>query len=854
MIAIESFRINSKALKKDNRYRVFHSKTPVFSWRVLSSGKNLYQTACKVKVTCDQEVFWDSGWCENRNQSIGYQGKPLPVEKRICFEVSVRDNSGQESEPKEDYFFLSDLPAYPLNWIASQKDEKGKTLYFRKDFYIDKEITGALLYVSGLGYHHATLNGQPLDSSLLEPPVSDYTKTVYYVCLPELESFLKPGKNTLAIEVGEGWRRNEGSYIDGLTDRKIGFFGLPQLSAVLKITYTDGETETICTDESWLCGQGGIVYNHLFNGETYDAGCSIPGWNLPESSPEGFAPAKAVSSPGGTPLVTELEPIREQELYSPKTIWPAEDGFLVDFGQNMAGVIRLRLPAGMTEGQRITIEHGEFLNPDGSLHTANLRGALCRDCYIASGDERDLKVWQPRFVYHGFRYAKITGLPLLRKEDLTAVSFYSDVQTGSFFTCGSALVNAIEKLSLQTEKANIHGILTDCPQRDERMGWMNDATVRFEETPYHFDIGRLFPKVLADLLDCQGKDGSITCTAPYVYGSRPADPVCSSFLVAGLQALLFTDNRSAIADAYEGFARWQECLAAHAESLIVNYSHYGDWAGPVYACVNGDHDINAVHSLYTPGEFMSTGYFYYNAKLLSRFADLLNKPEDRLYYEKMADSIRQAMLKKWWDPSTGRMATGSQGCQSFALWLGILPEEGKALAAKVLHDDLVSRDYKITTGNLCTRYLYDALSENGYLEDAWKLITREEYPSYGYMIQNGATTVWERFEFKAEPDMNSHNHPMYGTVSYWFYAYLAGIRPVTGGFEQAIIKPYFPKELLSVSAQVDTVKGPLSVRWVRQWGKLSLFVSVPFGMTCTVYFNGKAETVGSGQWSFSIDE
>lgn len=849
MLKINRLYIQYAELGPDDRNRVVETSAPCFSWSAVSTEKNVEQAACRVRVYGEWEEWWDSGWRETPEQQIDYAGAPLPQEERLFVSVTVRDNRGETAAPLAAYFYVADLLHHPFWWIAAPIDNPGEAVYFRREFTPAKPVERACLYICGLGYHAVTLNGKPLDDAVLDPVTADYTKSVYYVMLPGVEKALTAGANCLGVVLGEGWRRNEGPYLRCIGERRIDFFGVPQLSAVLSLQYADGTREDIAADESWLCGGGPIVYNHLFNGETTDWRRFIPGWNLPGQTPPSFRPARPVPPPGGMARLMEVPPIREQERYPARTLSPLPDGsVVVDFGQNMAGVCRLRLPDTLTPGQTISIRHMELLDEDGSLYLPNLRGARCEDTYVAAGNGFDKAWWQPQFTYHGFRYAQITGLPLLAKDDIEAVSLYTDIGTASFFSCGSGLVNAIQKAIVETEKSNLMGMLTDCPQRDERMGWLNDTTVRFEETPYNFAIGRLFPKVVQDILDTQGDDGSITCTAPRVYGERPADPVCSSFLVAGLQVLLHTGNQACIRRAYPGFVRWQNCLAAHTESDIVTYSYYGDWAAPVYACVDGDTDLNAVHSKDTPGIFMSTGFYYYNAVLLSRFALLLGRTEEAAAHAAQAERIRSAMLNKWWDEKSGKMATGSQGCQSFALWLGILPEESRALAAQRLHEDLTARGYRITTGNICTRYLMDALTENGYVDDAWKLITREEYPSIGYMLQQEATTIWERFELKKHPGMNSHNHPMYGAVGYWFYAYIAGIRPTAPGFREVCIRPYFPEALQSAYASVDTVKGELTVRWVKRYGKLYLYVTVPFGVKATVCFDGRQETMGSGYW------
>ncbi|PWM40239.1 MAG: hypothetical protein DBX51_06885 [Clostridiales bacterium] len=483
------------------------------------------------------------------------------------------------------------------------------------------------------------------------------------------------------------------------------------------------------------------------------------------------------------------------------------------------------------------------------MYTAPLRGAASTDTYTAAGDGRDLAVWQPEFTYHGFRYAEVTGWPgVLSRDDVQAVRLYTDAALGSTFTCGSSLVNAVYQACILTERDNIQSVLTDCPQRDERMGWMNDATVRFEAVPYDFDVGRLFPKVVRDCMDVQDGEGRITCTAPFGFGARPADPVCSSYLIAGWQSWLHTGNEEILREGYPGFCAWNEYLAGRSENGIVRYGYYGDWAAPVYAC-RGEEDAS---SAVTPAALLSTGYFYYNSRLLAKMAGLLGKREDAVRHAERAERIRGAFLREWWDGKTGRVGTGSQGCQAFALWLGILPEGDRARAAALLHRDLLDREFRFTTGNLCTRYLMDSLSRFGYLEDAWTLAVREEYPSIGYMLQNEATTVWERFELKKSPEMNSHNHPMYGAVRYWYYAFLAGLAPTDAGWRRFSFEPYLPEKLLSASASVETPYGQVSARWVRQYDEIRASLHVPHGASADVRLPwGETVRAGAGfhQWS-----
>ena len=850
MVQLLRIYMNNSRLHKSARYRITE-EAPRFSWAAQATHRNAVQQAYRLQVRSEEALLWDSGWVESARQEALYEGESLPAEQKLYARITVRDDLGQESAPMEEYFYVSGLRDTALTWIAAAEDVPNAAVYFRKEFTVSGEIKRAVLYACGLGYHQLFLNGKPLQDAVLDPIHSDYTKSCYYTMLPEVACHLQKGDNSLCIVLGEGWRRNEELLQRrGKNLQKSRFMGTPQLSAVLKLTYTDGRTEVLGTDGSWLWSHGAIVFNHLFDGETYDARAARPDWNRAEPLHDSFRPAIGVDAPGGVPRTATMEPITEQEIFTPQTIVLLDEKTcLVDFGVNIAGYCRIRLPRGMERGHTITMLHAELLDDDGRVFTQSLRTAKSTDTYIAAGNEQAETYWQPCFTYHGFRYVQITGWPLLTSEDIVAISIHSDVEKDNLFTSGSALVNQIQENLVRSEKDNMMGILTDCPQRNERSAWMNDSTVRFQEIPYNFGVGALFPKIVQDLLDTQNPDGAITCTAPFVFGTRPADPVCSAFLIAGMEALMHTGNRALIEKTYDAFAAWQACLGSRTEDHIVIYSHYGDWASPSYACL-GEADP---HSAVTPGVFMSTGYYYYNAILLSRFAEELGKTEDQQRYETQAGSIRQAMLAKWWDAETGTVATGSQGCQTFALWLGILPEDKQALAAQRLREELAANDYRITTGNLTTRYLFEVLCDHGYVEDAWTLITREAYPSFGYMIQNEATTIWERFELRMNGRVNSYNHPMYGAVGYWFYAYLAGIKPVEPGFAAVTVRPCFPEKLLSASASLKTVQGDLAVRWVKREGKTYLYVSVPFGMTATVHFAGQIHTVGSGFWTYETE-
>lgn len=840
MIYIKSFYLDGTPVSQSVCEFSKDHATPTLSWSVGGGNPDDGQVAYTLTVEIGGETVFDSGRVETSRQSALLDGFTFPAGVYAYLTVTV-ESATEQTEPCDVVLFNGTLDTFPGEWITSREDQGERVLRFVKKFTVDKPVKDAVLYYCGLGYHQATINGYNMDGVKMDPAHANYAKTCYYRVAPVYVNHLQEGENRLEIKVAPGWRKNGTDFMwQMLGERKIEFYGDSVLWAYLHITYEDGTAEDIVTDDTWECALDPRT-SSIFNGETFDAALNKDFDDCDK------LPVKTTAAPGGEMRPMILQPIVDQGYFDPKEITSPKPGtFVVDFGQNIAGVVSLELPENMKAGQTITMVHTEELNEDGTLYTDVLRGAKQTDTYVATGDERDLDVWMPEFTYHGFRYCQITGLDRLEPYMIEARLIHTDLENRSSFTCGSPMVNAIQDALVMTERDNMHSILTDCPQRDERMAWMNDATVRFEETPYNFDASRMLPKILQDIKNEQRAEGQFTCCAPFIYGGLPADPVCSSYLVAAKQALMHYGELGAVDEFFDGMAAWEDYLLSRSPDGTVDYSYYGDWAGPAYACMSDEFACSAV----TPGVVMSTGYSYYNCKLLADFARRTGRSEAEAKYTERAEYVRKAFLDKWFDPETGKVATGSMGCQAFALWLGILPAEYEQKAAKVMRDDLVERNYKFTTGNLNTRYLMDMLTKFGYIDDAWQVITSDEYPSFGFMFQNEATTIWERFEMKKNPGMNSHNHPMYGAVGYWFYAYLGGIIPTEPGFSRVSIKPYFPEKLTSCHAVVDTIMGEISVRWSKRYGKLYLFVQTPFGVTADVDFDGKVTTVGAGYHVF----
>jgi alpha-L-rhamnosidase len=426
----------------------------------------------------------------------------------------------------------------------------------------------------------------------------------------------------------------------------------------------------------------------------------------------------------------------------------------------------------------------------------------------------------------------------------------SSVEPSGTIETSSDLINGIQKMIWWTEASNLYSIPTDCPQRSERMGWMNDLTVRSEEAIYNFNMSRFYPKFLNDINDTQGEDGAITDTVPFGWGRRPADPVSTSYLLLGWFAYQHYNDTRVLAEHLEGFKAWTDFLHSRTKDNIVDYGYYGDWSPPKAFGI-GAIGSGAL-SKDTPREFMSTGYLYYDARLVSEMARVLGNKEDEAKYAELGKDVAASFNSKYWNESAGGYGSNNESMDAFALFLGIVPEDKVqrvvASLVKAVHDN---GDH-LTTGNLCTKYVLEALIKHGHGDLAFKVATQETYPSWGYMLANGATTLWERWEDLTGPGMNSHNHPMMGSVSSWFHKYLGGINPDPDGpgFKRIVIRPYPLGDLKWVRAEYKSPYGVIRSSWSKENGVFTLKCTVPVNTTARVHIPAQDEariTVGKKQ-------
>jgi alpha-L-rhamnosidase len=799
---------------------------PQLSWRLASAERGTLQSAYQIIVadTPDGLVrgdgnMWDSGKrASSASTAVMYAGKELKSRGRYYWKARVWDARGRVSEWSAPTFFeigLLDQSEWKGEWVGFTAGREGRVLYLKRVFNLEKEVRQARVYIAGLGYSVLRLNGTRVGDHVLDPATSEYSKRVYY-STHDVTDLLKK-ENVMVVTLGPGW------------------YGIPKLRMQLEITFVDGSTEMITSTDVRRVSTGPIVRSGIFDGELYDAR---------EENPEIYSEdpinelntkwgyAQIADPPGGTMVSQMVEPIKVVATLRPQKISEPTPGvYVVDAGQNVAGWASIKVRG--VRGTTITLRFAESLYDNGTVNQENLRSAEARDTYILKGSGLE-ESWEPSFTYHGFRYVQVEGFPYrLQPEDVEIRVVRSAVNRVGQFACSDTLLNRIHKMVEWTEGNNLHSIPTDCPQRDERMGWLNDLTVRIEEALYNFDLARFYAKFIQDIRDTQSEDGSIADTAPFKYGARPADPVCTSYLLLAWKSYEFYGNKEIIRRHYDGLKGWVDYLISRTKDGIVEYSYYGDWSPPT----EFGHGPYGAVSKYTPGVFMSTGFLYYDCELIAQMARLLGKESDKAYYEKMAARTAAAFNNKYWNEQRGGYASNNQACNSFALYLGLVPKERIPRVVANLVKDVKERGYHLTTGNLCTKYVLEALTTFGHHEVAYKIVRQETYPSWGYMLAKGATTLWERWEGNVSAAMNSLDHPMMGSVDTWFYKYCLGILPDVQhpGFEEFTLRPHIFNELTSASGEYASVKGTIKSAWKKETGSLYFDVTIPENSTATVF-------------------
>lgn len=784
---------------------------PRFSWMLDHSERSQLQSAYQVLVTSKEENLdahngdkWDSSKVASEQSiNILYGGSSLESGKTYYWKVRLWDKDGKVSS-------WSKIATFEMGLLKSE-DWGGEWIggedLLRKEFTINKDMARARVYISGLGYYELYINGDKVGHFVLDPGWTDYKKRVLYSTY-DATKHLRKGKNAIGIMLGNG------RYI------KVYGYGSPKALLQLNIEFTDGTSESIITDNTWKTTSGAILSNDIYNGERYDARLERWGWDTPLYHDSDWDIAKIADTPGGK-LVSQASfpSIKVTKVIQPLKITSPRPGiYIYDFGQNFTGWVRLCVsgPEG-TRGTKVNLRYSELLNEEGMINIIPNRGAKATDTYILKGEGRE--VYQPRFTYHGFRYVEVTGFPgTPTLESIEGCVVHSAVEPVGGFISSNPLINSIHKNVLWGQLSNLMSVPTDCPQRDERMGWMGDAHLSAEEAIYNFDMANFYTKWVEDIRDSQAEDGSVPDVVPPYWSNYPADPAWgTACLVIPWYLYQYYEDKRILEKNYPLMKKWVDFLSTKAENYIVSYFKFGDWCPPAH-----------VKPVNTPGELTSSWYYYHDTLILSKIANILGKSDEAKRYSQLSSRIKEAFNKKFL--LDDHYATGSQTCNVLPLFLDMVPEDKKKAVLKSLIDDIVVlHDNHLNTGIIGTRYILDVLTKYGKVVLAYKLATQRTYPGWGYMIQEGATTIWERWEYLAGGGMNSHNHIMFGSVDAWFYKVLAGINVDSAGpgFRRIIIKPYIVGDLKYVSASVKTIRGMVSSSWARDENSLVLNVTLP---------------------------
>ena len=824
---------------------------PRFSWQIASDKPDLMQVGYRIQVAASPEdlqsgknLLWDSGEITSDcSLFIPYEGEMLQSRQSYYWRVKVKTNqsAGDWSEVQMWSMAILNPTEWKARWIGeNQMSNPGETdkdhtrlaaRYLRKPFSINKEVKRATLYISGLGSSESYLNGKRISEDIFAPMPSHYPTRVYYNVY-DVTDLLQQGDNLLGVVLGNGRyfaMRNPGM----LT------YGLPSLLAQLEMEYTDGTTEQVVSDTSWkVTSQGPIIANNEFDGEEYDARKELKGWNTAQYDDSAWKTAELMDEPQGK-LVAQPNPnLTIQDTVKPIQVIARSDGkYILDMGQNMVGWLNVQLKG--KAGKPITLKFAEILNPDTTLYLANLRSAKVTDVYTPASDAAF--TWEPSFVYHGFRYVEVDGLDYRPEpSDFSGYVIYDEMPTTGKFKSSNPLVDQIHKNAYWGIRGNYRGMPTDCPQRDERLGWLGDRVTGASGEAYLFNNALLYNKWLQDIEDSMSPEGSISDVSPKywtIYNDDVTWPA-AFFTVAEMLHRQFGDD-SAIRRHYPAMKKWMQHMEQTAmQDYIITKDTYGDWCMP-------PEEQHLIHSQdparKTDGSILGTSVYYNLLHLMMKFADICGKSQDIAGYQQLADKMKEAYNKKFFNPETAQYGNNTVTANMLSLRLGLVPE---GYEQKVF-DNIVQKtevDFKghVSTGVLGIQHLMRGLTEYGRKDLAYKILTNEDYPSWGYMINKGATTIWELWNGDtADPAMNSANHVMLlGDLLIWYYEDLAGIKCADDAvaFKKIEMSPVLPEGLDYVDASYESAYGTIESEWTRDGDKLTWRVVVPGNTSAQVYF------------------
>jgi len=819
-------------------------KKPRFSWVIDSDRKKVMQEAYHIQVSEDirfKKVLWDSGMVNSGHSiHIEYGGPGLKSRTRYYFRIKIRDNGNNESPWSRTNFFEtamldnSEWEAVFISSGVSNSSGFSSCPLLRREFDITKRIVSSRVYVTALGLYELWINGKRVGDDLLTPGWTNYKKRVQYQTY-DVTGMLEEGPNAIGAILANGWYRG---YIAGWMKNSAQRYGKKTaLLLQMYITYSDGTEDIIVSDKSWKSESGPLLMSEFYYGETYDARQEVPGWNMPGFDDSGWSPVRELKINKKIIIPGEGVPVRRIEFVRPVKILKTPKGEnIIDMGQNMVGWIRFTVTG--KRGSRVILKHAEVLDGDGNFYTENLRTAKQRIEYILKGGGEEC--FEPHFSFQGFRYVKIEKYPgNFVKKNFTGVVVHSMMEKTGSFKCSHSLVNRLQNNILWGQKGNFIDIPTDCPQRDERLGWTGDAQVFSRTACFNMDTSLFFKKWLRDLKSEQLENGGVPYIIPYIKldvlkfikDKGPLHSACGwgdAAVICPWNTYLCYGDLRILEEQYGSMKAWVEYIKSQAESgLIWNRGfHFGDWLA-----LDSEEDSRFGA---TPNDLVATAFYAYSTRILTKTAKLLKKDEDANYYSNLHKNITEAFQKKFFT-SSGELLAHTQTAHVLALMFGLVKKKYIKRTVDTLIGYLRDKNWHLDTGFLGTPYLCHVLSDNGRTDIAYKLLLQTDYPSWLYQVLRGATTIWEHWDGIKEDGsfwsarMNSFNHYAYGSIGDWLYRVVAGIDTDErkAGYGRITLKPHPCLGLSWAAAEFKSLYGPIKIKWNYENEVMEIKVTVP---------------------------
>ncbi len=838
---------------------------PRFSWKLESSQNGVAQQSYEIRVATSvrnlnsvKDLVWESGEIKSEESNqINYVGKALKSKTRYYWQVRIKDNYGKKSPWSVPNYWQTGMLSpsdWSAKWITTFVGDTlvGPSPYFRKSFHLDNKVKSATVYITTHGMYEAHLNGKRIGTDFFTPGWTSYQKRLLFQTY-DVTNMIKNGENSIGFVLGDGWYKGHIGFAG-----QHSFYG-NQLSGIvqLEIEYTDGKKQIVQTDGSWKYHFGPILTSDVYNGETYDARLELSGWSENGYNDDSWK-SVAIVAAGKEKIESSISPLaRKHEEFKPKQLITTPKGEIVlDFGQNLVGWVKFKVKG--KKGIVVKIEHAEVLDKAGNFYTTNLRSAKQLIAYTLSGAAEES--YEPHFTYQGFRYVKLEGFPgKINPDDFAAIAVYSDMKPTGTFSTSNVMLNQLQHNIQWGQKSNFVDVPTDCPQRDERLGWTGDAQVFSSTAAFNMDVAGFFTKWMKDLKADQLPNGSVPHVIPdvMVNGQAGSAGWADAATIIPWNMYLAYGDKQILKNQYQSMKNWVDYMTGRSINNLWNTGfHFGDW---LFYRPDDDNDGRAA---ITDKYLIAQMFYAHSTQLLINVATVLNNQEDVKKYNALLGAIKKAFVAEYITPS-GRLVSGTQTAYVLALNFDMLPENLRTQAADRLVASIKDYGNHLTTGFLGTPYLCEVLTRFGHSDIAYDLLLQDTYPSWLYPVKMGATTIWERWDGQKpdgsfeNPSMNSFNHYAYGAIGDWMYKHVAGIQAGSPGYKKIIIKPEIGGGLTWAKGTFDCIYGTISCKWEITGDKLDMTVAVPPNTTADVFVPNahgkeyKKFTVQSGTYNYS---